>query len=45
MDVLAQRVATAGNGKVDMTLNVYTQVMDGATRAAANRVGAELFGK
>lgn len=40
--VIAQLV---GHAKVDTTLNIYTQVLDGATRAAANRVGAELFGK
>ena len=32
-----------GHAKVDTTLNVYTQVIDGALRAAAERVGAELF--
>jgi len=29
--------------KVDPTMNVYTQVLDGAARAAADRVGSELF--
>jgi hypothetical protein len=28
--------------KVDTTLNVYTQVLDGAARDAATRVGSEL---
>ncbi len=32
-----------GHTKVDTTLNVYTQVLDGAVRAAADRVGSELF--
>ena len=32
-----------GHVKVDTTLNVYTQVIDGALRAAADRVGSELF--
>ncbi len=32
-----------GHAKVDTTLNVYTQVMDGALRVAADKVGAELF--
>jgi hypothetical protein len=32
-----------GHAKVDTTINVYTQVLDGATRAAADRVGSELF--
>lgn len=32
-----------GHTKVDTTLNVYTQVIDGALRAAADRVGSELF--
>lgn len=32
-----------GHAKVDTTSNVYTQVFDGSARAAANRVGAELF--
>ena len=31
-----------GHAKVDTTLNVYTQVLDGAMRAAADRVGSEL---
>ena len=29
--------------KVDTTMNVYTQVLDGAARLAADRVGSELF--
>jgi len=32
-----------GHTKVDTTMNVYMQVLDGATRAAADRVGSELF--
>ncbi len=32
-----------GHVKVDTTVNVYTQVLDGATREAADRVGSELF--
>ena len=32
-----------GHTKVDTTMNVYTQVLDGAARAAADRVGSELF--
>ena len=28
---------------VDTTLNVYTQVLDGAQRAAVGKVGGELF--
>jgi integrase len=32
-----------GHAKVDTTLNVYTQVIDGALRAAVDKVGAELF--
>ena len=32
-----------GHAKVDTTMNVYTQVLDGAARAAADRVGSELF--
>jgi integrase len=32
-----------GHVKVDTTVNVYTQVLDGATRTAADRVGSELF--
>jgi integrase len=35
--------AIMGHTKVDTTLNVYTQVLDGAARAAADRVGSELF--
>lgn len=31
-----------GHAKVDTTINVYTQVLDGSVRAAADRVG-ELF--
>lgn len=38
--VLAQLL---GHTKVDTTLNVYTQVLDGALRAAATKVGDELF--
>jgi integrase len=32
-----------GHTKVDTTMNVYTQVLDGAARLAAERVGSELF--
>jgi integrase len=32
-----------GHAKVDTTLNVYTQVVDGALRRAADTVGSELF--
>ena len=32
-----------GHTKVDTTMNVYMQVLDGAARAAADRVGSELF--
>jgi len=32
-----------GHSKVDTTLNVYTQVIDGALRAAVDKVGSELF--
>ena len=34
--------AIMGHAKVDTTLNVYTQVFDGAAREAADRVGSEL---
>jgi hypothetical protein len=32
-----------GHAKVDTTLNVYTQVIDGALRTAVDKVGSELF--
>ncbi len=32
-----------GHANVDTTLNVYTQVLDGALRAAVDRIGGELF--
>ncbi len=32
-----------GHVNVDTTLNVYTQVLDGAVRAAVENVGGELF--
>jgi integrase len=32
-----------GHAKVDTTLNVYTQVLDGSLRAAVAKVGSELF--
>ena len=32
-----------GHVSVDTTLNVYTQVLDGSLRAAAENVGGELF--
>jgi integrase len=34
--------AIMGHTKVDTTLNVYTQVLDGAARDAADRIGSEL---
>jgi integrase len=34
--------AIMGHTKVDTTINVYTQVLDGAARDAAERVGSEL---
>lgn len=38
--VIAQPMAHA---KVDTTLNVYTQVVDGSLRTSADTVGSELF--
>lgn len=32
-----------GHAKVDTTLNIYTQVLDGSLKTAADRVGSELF--
>ncbi|MEO6487690.1 MAG: hypothetical protein ABIO78_07110 [Thermoanaerobaculia bacterium] len=32
-----------GHAKADTTLNIYTQVLDGSLRTAADRVGSELF--
>ena len=32
-----------GHAKVDTTLNVYTQVVDGALRMAAAKIGSGLF--
>jgi hypothetical protein len=32
-----------GHAKVDTTLNVYMQVIDGSLRRAADSVGSELF--
>jgi integrase len=32
-----------GHAKVDTTLNVYTQVIDGALRTAVEKIGSELF--
>ena len=32
-----------GHANVDVTMNVYTQVLDGSAREAVERVGAELF--
>ena len=32
-----------GHAKVDTTLNVYAQVIDGSLRRAADTVGSELF--
>ncbi len=34
--------AIMGHAKVDTTLNVYTQVLDGAAREAADRIGSQL---
>jgi integrase len=34
--------AIMGHTKVDTTLNIYTQVLDGAKREAADRVGSQL---
>lgn len=36
-------VAIMGHTKVETTLNVYTQVLDGAAREAADRVESGLF--
>jgi hypothetical protein len=33
----------SGYAKVDTTLNIYTQVLDGSLKTAADRVGSELF--
>jgi hypothetical protein len=40
MPVIAQLM---GHANVDTTLNVYTQVLDGATRAAVDKIGDGLF--
>jgi hypothetical protein len=32
-----------GHAKVDTTLNLYTQVVDGAARAAVENVGDQMF--
>jgi hypothetical protein len=32
-----------GHANVDTMLNVYTQVLDGSARAAAEKVGSEVF--
>ena len=32
-----------GHADVDTTLNVYTQVLDGALRNAVEKIGTELF--
>ena len=32
-----------GHANIDTTLNVYTQVLDGSTRMAVEKVGGELF--
>jgi hypothetical protein len=37
------RFGGARHANVDTTLNVYTQVLDGSARAAADRIGSELF--
>jgi hypothetical protein len=39
-NVIAQLI---GHTNVDVTLNVYTQVLDGSLRAAVDRVGDGLF--
>lgn len=39
----AKVVAIMGHTKVETTLNVYTQVLDGAAREAADRVESGLF--
>jgi hypothetical protein len=39
-EVIAQLM---GHAKVDTTLNVHTQVVDGSLRRAADTVGSELF--
>jgi hypothetical protein len=36
-------MAKHSHAKVDTTLNVYTQVIDGALRTAVDKVGSELF--
>jgi integrase len=41
--VPAKVVAAIMGTQRSTTLNVYTQVLDGATREAADRVGSELF--
>lgn len=44
MGVPAKVVAQLmGHAKVDTTLNIYTQVLDGAARAAATKIGSQLF--
>jgi hypothetical protein len=35
--------AAGGTRDVDTTLNMYTQVLDGAVRDAVEKVGGELF--
>jgi hypothetical protein len=37
------RTTEGTHAKVDTTLNVYTQVVDGSLRRAADAVGSELF--
>jgi hypothetical protein len=32
-----------GHANVDTTLNIYTQVLDGALRTAVEKIGTELF--
>ena len=32
-----------GHANVDTTLNVYTQLLDGSLRAAADKISSELF--
>jgi hypothetical protein len=32
-----------GHANIDVTLNVYTQVVDGSARLAVDRIGCKLF--
>jgi hypothetical protein len=40
---LRRTYSSWAHAKVDTTLNVYTQVIDGALRTAVDKVGSELF--